>query len=654
MKRFLLFSIASILGSLSVEAQMYVSPTSYVYVNDQFVFVNQDVNIGNTGNIYLRNQSQLLQGAPSSLNDGAGELSVFQEGTTNNFQYNYWCSPVGRATGGAGNTNFGINLLKRPSVDGDKITSSNITITNGYDGSATNSSLTVSNRWIWKYIASNVYALNSGGWQYVGSNFDVEPGLGFTMKGVSGTDATIADYAENGGAGIANNTGSAQRYDFRGRPNNGDMTALVSNAPGAYYLNLTLVGNPYPSAINLNWYLLENSGFAVDYGTGAISASGTAQIDNTAYFWEHDKSNNTHNVGGYVGGYGTYKPDPSNANVIGTYASAPMSTYDSSGEWNNGTPGSNIGTVVTNTYKRMFAPIGQGFMVHGVVPSGTVTMRNRYRTFVKENTTNSQFERVANSNNQLAIENQYLEDMPNVAGVDYTQFPKASPTPKIALHIKANEAAIYENYIVFSGNTSDDLDFFDGKSPYTAVAKNASLMTNDRAEKLTIASLPFAVEKTVPLYLKCDELTTFKVKLANLNNFDNDVYVHDIVNNTYFNVRNGIYEVTLPAGEYTSQYEITFRDANATLSEDNDVVASSFQVYQNNPQQLLTVFNTLGKDVVSLSLYDMTGKNVISKEKLGTNDRFEIATNALSDGVYVVKVNTADNHSVEKKVSIFK
>ena len=157
------------------------------------------------------------------------------------------------------------------------------------------------------------------------------------------------------------------------------------------------------------------------------------------------------------------------------------------------------------------------------------------------------------------------------------------------------------------------------------------------------------------LYLKCDEVTTFKVKLANLNNFDNDVYVHDIVNNTYFNVRrNGIYEVTLPAGEYTSQYEITFRDANETLSEDNNVVASSFQVYQNNSQQLLTVFNTLGKDVTSLSLYDMTGKNVISKEKLGTNDRFEIATNALSDGVYVVKVSTADNHSVEKKVSIFK
>ncbi|MDK2770978.1 MAG: T9SS type A sorting domain-containing protein [Flavobacterium sp.] len=653
MKRFLLFSIASILGSLSVEAQMYVSPTSYVYVNDQFVFVNQDVNIDNTGNIYLRNQSQLLQGAPSSLNDGAGKLSVFQEGTTNNFQYNYWCSPVGRATGGAGNTNFGINLLKRPSVNGDKITSSNITITNGYDGSATNSSLTVSNRWIWKYVASNVYALNSGGWQYVGSNFDVEPGLGFTMKGVSGTDATIADYAENGGAGIANNTGSAQRYDFRGRPNNGDMTAVVSDAPGAYYLNLTLVGNPYPSAINLNWYLLENSGFAVNYATGAISVSGTAQIDNTAYFWEHDKTNNTHNVGGYVGGYGTYKPDPTNANVPGTYASAPMSTYDPSGEWNNGALGGNIGTVVTNAYRRMFSPVGQGFMVHGVVPAGTVTMRNRYRTFVKEGVANnSQFEKSSNVN---ASVNQFQEDFPNVAGIDYTQFPKVSATPKIALHIKANEAAIYENYIVFSDNTSDDLDFFDGKAPYTAVAKNASLMTNDKVEKLSIASLPFTLEKTVPLYLKCDEVTTFKVKLANLNNFDNDVYVHDIVNNTYFNVRrNGIYEVTLPAGEYTSQYEITFRDANETLSEDNNVVASSFQVYQNNSQQLLTVFNTLGKDVTSLSLYDMTGKNVISKEKLGTNDRFEIATNALSDGVYVVKVSTADNHSVEKKVSIFK
>lgn len=70
MKKILLLSIFSLFAS-NVEAQMYVSPNSYVYVNDQFVFVNQDVNLAANGNVYLRNQSQLLQGTPtpSTAND---------------------------------------------------------------------------------------------------------------------------------------------------------------------------------------------------------------------------------------------------------------------------------------------------------------------------------------------------------------------------------------------------------------------------------------------------------------------------------------------------------------------------------------------------------------------------------------------------------
>ena len=58
MKKILL-TLAVTAGFYSIcSAQMYVSPSSYVFVNDQFVYVTQDVNLDNTGNFYLRNKKK--------------------------------------------------------------------------------------------------------------------------------------------------------------------------------------------------------------------------------------------------------------------------------------------------------------------------------------------------------------------------------------------------------------------------------------------------------------------------------------------------------------------------------------------------------------------------------------------------------------------
>lgn len=646
MKKTLLLLLVSLFASNNVEAQMYVSPSSYVFVNDQFVYVTQDVNLANTGNFYLRNQSQLLQGTTGiGANLGLGNLSVYQEGTTNNFQYNYWCSPVGVPAAGAGNANFGITRLFRPSAT-DKITSTAATITTGLDGSATNTSLTVSNRWIWKYLAQNIYAPGSGGWVYVGSGSTVLPGEGFTMKGTSGTDNLVSDSND----GRQNNTGSAQRYDFRGKPNDGTMTAAVSNINGTNYINLTLVGNPYPSAINLNYYLVENSGFTVNPGTGAISGPAVgAQIDNTAYFWEHDKSNNTHLVGGYVGGYGTYVPNMTNIANNGVYVSAPMNTYSQDGE------SSTAGGASGNLFQRQFTPVGQGFMVHGAVPAGTVTMRNRYRVFRREGAiNNSQFERSLNTASTL-VENNYWEEIPNVAGTDYTQIEKNVYDPNFKIHTTINDLVTYEDALVFGNIASENYDLFDGICPYTSSSKVAYLTTKDGLEKLTISSQPFDIDATFPITFVTDEQASFKVKVSDYSQFNDlaeNIYLHDKSSGIYYDIKNGEYNANLAAGTHDNRFEITFKNTIEILGNDNNLVANSFQVFQNNSEGMLTVLNTMKKDVVSLDLYDITGKLVVSKANLGKGELIKVSTSGLSDGVYIVKLNTKDNFTVDKKVSI--
>ena len=187
----------------------------------------------------MRNTSQLLQkGSGSGLNSGTGKLSVFQEGTVNNFQYNYWCSPVGNGAGvgsDAADNLFGISLLNRPSGLVSS-TAAEILPMGSYNGPTTGGAggtMQIAPYWIWKFVNQTpVYA----SWQFVGNTVALNPGEGFTMKGTSGSDALVADTAE----GVANKVGLAQRYDFRGRPNDGNISVAVSNG------NMTLVGNPYP------------------------------------------------------------------------------------------------------------------------------------------------------------------------------------------------------------------------------------------------------------------------------------------------------------------------------------------------------------------------------------------------------------------------
>jgi hypothetical protein len=118
MRVFTLFFLLLIMPVIA-NAQLFIKDGAYVFNKGAMVFVKDYINVsGVNSNFYLRNEGQLLQGSTSAgvgLNKGLGNLSVFQEGTSNNYEYNYWCSPVGvPSSTGATNTSFGIGQIKRP------------------------------------------------------------------------------------------------------------------------------------------------------------------------------------------------------------------------------------------------------------------------------------------------------------------------------------------------------------------------------------------------------------------------------------------------------------------------------------------------------------------------------------------------------------
>ena len=586
LKKIVLFAFVLLLQGQANSQDMYVKANTYVYASNQYVYIKNDLELNaSTSNFYLRNDGQLLQGTTGAgANKGVGTLSVFQEGTVNNYQYNYWCSPVGNvATSTSTNNPFGISLLGRP-TDITTTIPATILASNVYNGVA--SPLGIAPYWIYKFTVKSSYS----DWIKVGSNTSIPAGLGFTMKGTSGTDATSIN-------GVANNTGSNQRYDFRGKPNDGtiDIPVLLEE--------LTLTGNPYPSAIDLQAFLLDPIN---------IKCTGIA------YFWEHDKTVNSHYLADYKGGYGTY------SGGLDEYVPAVFYTYDGAGNEVPYLGGSG------HYFERRYAPIGQGFMIEGdkYQTGGDVQMKNSYRIFVKEGAANeSQFEKRANTKTSKTI----------------------GTRPKIRFNTLLDNGPVSQMILVFDPLSTDGVDrAMDAASPNDGPANNYFVIDNN---EYIIQVMPFDIDKKIAIGFRNYAEANYKITVNEMLNIPEvkEVYLHDKTTDLYHDIKNSFYDLTLPAGTYDTRYEITFK--NGTLGVD-EAENKDFVVRQDNTNKSLVISNPLKLDLATCSLYDVVGRLIFTKTKLGTDAAYTFSTSDLSNGIYIVKLSTNEKIGMGQKIIV--
>lgn len=588
----------------SIEAQMYVSANSSVFASNEVVFIGQDLALNAaTSTFYLRENAQLLQGSTSvGANKGVGSLSVFQKGSTNNFQYNYWCSPVGGTVGTAGNSPFGVTQLK--DIDG-LITFKEPTMLplNNYNGTA--SPLAIAPFWINKLTASSDYS----NWIQVGSSSSLNAGEGFTMKGTSGTNGFTVN-------GVQNNPGSQQRYDFRGKPNDGTISIPVAIA------QFTLTGNPYPSAIDLSAFLLAET-----------NCSGIA------YFWEQDPSVNSHFIADYKGGYATFAPGDLGSS--GVYVPATFYSYDGSG--NEGTAGINGAT-----YERRFSPIGQGFLIDGIA-NGVVQMKNVYRVFVKETPPVASPSKMMSTAKAKSATG-FMTAMQAVSGFDYATVSIA-PTPQIRFNTLMNNQGVRQLALALIPEATDGVDrAMDALSSGDNVQSDVYFVID--GSEFIINAVNFDIDKKIAIGFRNDKPANYKITVKEMVNFTgaNAVYLHDKVKDTYYDIVNNFHELDLPTGENNSQFEITFK-SNGNLGVD-EAAEENFVIFQNNPTKNVVISNPLLMDLDTFGLYDVTGKLIFVKKDLGVNATYQFSTSGLGDGIYIVKLVTKDTGVVGKKVII--
>ncbi len=310
------------------------------------------------GTLDLADDSQLVQGPYSDLVTSAtGKILRRQEGTTNVYRYNYWSSPVGSLgatslidNNGSGNnpnnSPFSLNMLK----DG---AGTNMEFTNAFDEVGK-----ISTEWLYNFQNGITYF----DWTNITPSTTIQPGVAYTQKG-TGT------------------AGTEQQYIFEGKPNNGTILVAADDVSDAMEivdgeskkdvtLTTTLIGNPYPSALDAIQFINDNKP-----GTGNGTISGTIIL------WEQ-WAGDSHYLATYQGGYGYINT----LTTVRAYQHADIPIADQ---------------VITEGIKTPtnFIPVGQGFFVEVIKDSGDIEFNNGQRVFKKEDLGESLFFRSSNTEN---------------------------------------------------------------------------------------------------------------------------------------------------------------------------------------------------------------------------------------------------------------
>ncbi|MFK7782143.1 T9SS type A sorting domain-containing protein, partial [Psychroserpens sp.] len=519
-----------------------------------------------------------------------GYLERDQQGTASSFHYNYWSSSVNPiTTSGIGQRGNGVpnsnpdysisDILK----DGTNVNNpSAINFQSAYiaaDGAIT-SPITISSYWMFLF---NGLSSDYNSWVSINPMTSIQVGEGYTMKGSSGLAAI----------------NSPQNYVYRGKPNNGNISLNISSG------NDRLIGNPYASSIDAVEFILDNTN-----ANGGRAASNI--INGALYFWDHF-SGGTHNLQEYVGGYAIY------TRMGGVKAiSNDIRINNNNAE----------GTKVPGRY----IALNQGFFVSATldasisgatstVSGGNVLFKNSQRIFKTESVGQSVMFRNAQ----------------NTGDIEFDTCEK--------LRLMFDSPSGYHRQLLVGVEAFASLDFDLGfDAPMIDINAEDMFWNFNNVEYAIQAVDHFNEDQILPIGLITNEDGISEISIDELENIPNDkeIFIFDQELNTYHDLRISAFQVNLIAGEYLDRFFVTFSDSNDTLST-LDVVENQIAIsYLNATNEIfITTINIF--EVESIQLINMLGQEVQNwklSQELISNSEIRILTKSISEGTYVIKLNT--------------
>ena len=544
--------------------------------NDQLIQNTKYVRLD--GQIDLVGESQLIQTAASELDVvSAGYIERDQQGKTDVYEYNHWSSPVGAINTTANNADFTLATIVHDGTDPNNPIPVNFQpVWNG----APTTPITIADTWIYKFANHpDVYANWFLG--HVQSTGDISPGEGYSQKGSGAATAS-------------------QNYVFVGKPNNGVIQKTVSPS------NLYLLGNPYPSALDANQFILDN--IATMESAGDVIGAGITT--GALYFWEH-WGGNTHGLSDYQGGYATY-------NLTGATLAVPDPDVSSIGS------GSRL--------PKRYVPVGQGFFVQGSLIGGTIEFNNGQRAFQREMDGNSEFiSRTPGTpppGNDDEIQRVYFK---------FTT--PEGPQRQLLLGIKAGLA--------------DGINYgYDADRLY-AQRTDCAWKTADRSLVIqAIGSIDDGLE--LPLEVKVGNTGGIcKFETEGLEQLEDGVEAYFLDKQTGKSTRlvaGTTAQFELGEGLYNDRFYVTFRRKQEERPLED--LAASLIVYQDGATGQLMVTNETSFSLKSIKLYNILGQVVMNSQKKYV-DVTEVAIDAnVAEGTYVLSCVLNDNKTINRKIII--
>ena len=343
-----------------------------------------------------------------------------------------------------------------------------------------------------------------------------------------------------------------QQVNFVGTPNNGNVDVQVginlANTFGDGGWNI--IGNPYPSAIDIDLFLKSQQN--LELNNGVIGAT-----DATVWFWTHNTP-----------------PDSS-----GEFTAADYATYNLVGGVGSG---SGVGGQVPSN----IVGSAQGFLVRVVLESGnSVRFSNDMRVIGQNDT---QFFKSNNKSNSVEEKD------------------------RVWLNLTSDQGAFNQLLVGFMEDGTDGFDRgYDGRKTGAASVGFYSLLEEDGSNLAIQGFGPFEQSKEIPLGFYSFVNNTLKISIDKAEGIlaDQDIFLFDNELGIVHNLKERDYEFPATSTDFSNE-RFVLKFNSGVLSTDDIDINETFVVY--NDQEALKVKSN--QEVTELKGYDVSGRLLVNME----------------------------------------
>ena len=573
-------------GSFSACNLTISSTGSLTFADNSYVEVENNLTVGASGSIDVQPYGAFVQNDDSShvINNGTMSVDKITAPMDAWYEYTYWSSPVeGETFENAINQS---EPSRRYIFSGQNFLDATAEVNN--DGATDPGQDDIDD--------------DGDAWQWVSGSTEMIAGVGYATT--MGEDFFIGPPM-----------GSLPyefRFTFTGDFNNGEyIVPIYRNDSELDDNNWNMIGNPYPSAIDVDLFFNVN---VIDIPTGNPPMPPTGAIDGTIYLW----SQNT----------------PPSALANGSNA---LNFSDSDYAFINGSMEIKGGDGIL---PERFIPSGQAFFVSmsndavanletGTVYSSDVIFRNNMR--VANTTANSQFFKNTNSKGN------------------------AKPN-KLWINLTSNQGAFNQTAIAYVEGATNNFDgtYFDAPKP-SAIVTAAILYTNiDGSNK------KFAIQGKAEHSINQDEIISLGFKTntdvstlltLSIDHLEGDfltgntIYLKDNLLNTLHDLSASNYTFTSDVGEFNTRFEIVF-SANALSVNDIAADANALKISELQDDQVqFSTSNNLS--IKSVRIYDLLGRQLYNLRGNRSIEVYNLSN--LSSAVFIAKIELSNGAIITKK-----